>query len=456
MKTMDKNAERKILDSIQSVCDHVSAGMTPTDAVIKVAEDDGLSKNFIKLVCTGYNTGATTFQREKSASVLDKMAEFPLAHTDKVLEAIYPSAPKTPAEEKAASVVSDAYSTGPSAKPATPSPLLKVALDYGVRAPAEYAADPSVKMAKAYNKATGIDQAVDRMRHKYAESQDKLLLALGRLGDFLKTSKDWTYEQLYFAAAQRHGEAGKLAVKYAAKRNNASFTAQDGHVPKFAQAINWFDNPFRMIGDCVQAAQAVKMAEKNYRTMRKEAQEKIADLLRPFGPAAPPTRTTVLGDVRPAKQAFWGGYLSGIATKSLGDEFGKIEPASDIVEGLVDDLNDPAHEDEMRKIQAQSMLQDFLSNDEIIAGYQPQEVMDAYNEIAQLSPRASTQPAVMRPLLRKRLTQGAMEPFEAAEMANIEKTIGEAQGPNFLPAKNPYEGEKKGNVLHERKHNILD
>ena len=53
--------------------------------------------------------------------------------------------------------------------------------------------------------------------------------------------------------------------------------------------------------------------------------------------------------------------------------------------------------------------------------------MNAYNDIAQLSPRSATQPALIGPYLRKRLTQGAVEPFEAAEMVNVEKSLGQSQ-----------------------------
>jgi hypothetical protein len=69
------------------------------------------------------------------------------------------------------------------------------------------------------------------------------------------------------------------------------------------------------------------------------------------------------------------------------------------------------------------MIQDFMLNDEVISGYDPDEVISAYNEISELSPRSSVQPAIIRPLLRKHLTQGAIEPFEAAEMADIETKL---------------------------------
>ena len=111
----------------------------------------------------------------------------------------------------------------------------------------------------------------------------------------------------------------------------------------------------------------------------------------------------------------------------------------------MDDLGDPAHEQQLRQIQTQAMLQDLMSNDEVISGYEPDTVTEAFNEISESMPRASNRAAFMRPLLRKRLTQGAMEPFEAAEMANIEKTLGQSEDSHVNPM------DKESHVLKKRR-----
>ena len=61
---LSKKAEKTILAAVQEVVDHVSDGLNPTEAVTKVAQDRKLGRDFVNLVCTGYNTGATNFQRE--------------------------------------------------------------------------------------------------------------------------------------------------------------------------------------------------------------------------------------------------------------------------------------------------------------------------------------------------------------------------------------------------------
>ena len=95
----------------------------------------------------------------------------------------------------------------------------------------------------------------------------------------------------------------------------------------------------------------------------------------------------------------------------------------DLIEDAWMDLEDPGHQNEIRKIKAQAMLNQLMTDpDDPISGYEPDKVLQAYNEIASMTPRIAEQPAALRPLLRRRL-QGHQEPFEAKEMTDIEKGL---------------------------------
>ena len=101
---------------------------------------------------------------------------------------------------------------------------------------------------------------------------------------------------------------------------------------------------------------------------------------------------------------------------------------------VLGDLLDPAHESEMQSIRMQAMLTEFLADDPVISTYDPEQVIDAFNQIAQMTPRASMQPAVMRGQLRKMLQQqDAMEPFEASQLVEVEKGLKSVQEPSKLP-----------------------
>ena len=93
------------------------------------------------------------------------------------------------------------------------------------------------------------------------------------------------------------------------------------------------------------------------------------------------------------------------------------------VQDTEDKLGAPDHENELRKIRAQVMLAEMMSDSENpISGHDPEEVLAAYNDLAQLAPRIAEQPAAVQPLLAKRLA-GNVEPFEVKEIGDIEKTL---------------------------------
>lgn len=138
-----------------------------------------------------------------------------------------------------------------------------------------------------------------------------------------------------------------------------------------------------------------------------------------------------------------GGMMGALAGPTVGSLVGTglgqaISPTSDesIREEAVSELFDPEHEAELTRIKTQAMMSDFMSNDPVISTYDPDEVTEAYNQIVQMAPRSAQQPAVMRGLIRKMLQQqDAMEPFEAEQVAKIEKTLKDiAEPPSRMAA----------------------
>jgi hypothetical protein len=87
------------------------------------------------------------------------------------------------------------------------------------------------------------------------------------------------------------------------------------------------------------------------------------------------------------------------------------------------ELEDPGHAAEMRRINSQAVLNDLVSNDSVISGYDPHEVTEAYNEIVRLSPRVADQSLALRALLRKRLAQGHLDTFEVSELSGLENKL---------------------------------
>lgn len=412
-KKLSKEAESLILDTIQDMVGYVKEGSTPTEAAIKAASQRKLTRNFVDLVCNGYNIGATNNQRESHTSVLQKYADFPLAESEKVAAALWPAEAKTRAAEKAASSVSSDYSRPPRPCPTSYERTMQekaASVSLGSR---QEEAKPRPKPSRH-----AMELALKQARLEYVSAQDELLGTIGQLGTYFKqASHEFAFAD--YAARQVYGDTGRCVMDCLIARDSRRLSRSDSTV-KQAAAIDWNAAPYSLIKRAVDLSKSVVRLRDAYRNKQAEVHPpaiKREDLQ---------PELTILGT--PKKAGFMAGALTGAASRSLANSLTPA-PKSDKVDSFYSKLSDPLHDAELRKIQMQAMLQDLLQNDEVISGYDPDEVLDSYNEMAQLSPSSAIQPALVRPWLRRRLTAGGFEPFEAADMANVEKTIAQTRGP---------------------------
>jgi len=86
-------------------------------------------------------------------------------------------------------------------------------------------------------------------------------------------------------------------------------------------------------------------------------------------------------------------------------------------------LNDPNHENKLRAIRAQGMLNELLTTDDIIKSYAPDEVAVVFNELARTAPNTLSNMALLRANLRRGL-QGNLSPFEAKELITMDRLAG--------------------------------
>ena len=128
--------------------------------------------------------------------------------------------------------------------------------------------------------------------------------------------------------------------------------------------------------------------------------------------------------------------LSGLAggagmglTRNVADSITGADDSAQRLESQINELESPDHQNELRKIRAQTVLTQLMSDPEgPLSQYDPEEVLQAYNEMVQLSPRLADQPSAIGPLLNKKL-MGETEPFEVAEQVSLEKGLKDVQAP---------------------------
>ena len=92
--------------------------------------------------------------------------------------------------------------------------------------------------------------------------------------------------------------------------------------------------------------------------------------------------------------------------------------------------NDQIVQDMMLKnIRSSAAISDLMANDDIIGAHHPEDVAFHFNEISNIAPESSTNVAIMRPLLRKRLEGGgaAIDPTDVQQMLDMEKVKAETR-----------------------------
>lgn len=424
MKTLSQQNERVLLESVQDARAAIDQGSDPTAAVVKVAQDRQLNPHFTEMVCHALNTGSVRHLQETGEGVLGKMASFPLADFKAARQALWP----TLVEEqtaKQADVVAAVYS----------QPVRKVAQSRSL-APREF--QVPVSLSNAQEPPRKLDELLRNLEHaevKAAEAKvdknrlrehlrEQMAVTKHYFSKYAFTRLPW--EEVRSNAAVAIGPAAEIALHWVDSQFNLSKQAADRRV--LYSVVDLQQEPYKSLQACQTLTEKLAAAETHWGACQqqlKQATEAYNTYVHGPKPQAPEPARDVLGNV---KQASALEFAMGTALgQRLNDVVAPTKSPSELMEKQVDELGSPEVEADLRKAKVQSMLTDYLANDNVISGYDPQEVLSAYNELSQISPRASDNPGIMRAMLRQRLAQGQLAPFDVEQLTGIEKSLSQSQ-----------------------------
>lgn len=89
MKPLSEEQKEKLNQAVDSVCDLVSQGANPNQAIVKVASDMGLTEDYLPVVVHAYNNGAASAHRDSSNTLQEKSASFNVADPDAINQILY-------------------------------------------------------------------------------------------------------------------------------------------------------------------------------------------------------------------------------------------------------------------------------------------------------------------------------------------------------------------------------
>lgn len=437
MQSLSKSDEQRLLDGVKMAVDLVdNQGLSPNAALQKVAEQLHYSPGFLKSACSAFNTGRQLAQWNSTESVLDKLASFPLADYDTVHDAMWGKS-----QEKVASA-SVLPPNLPSYDDVTRQELLAYDLSSFTKTAAEiepHVADEQggIRVKRAFDAFDYHRRMMEESRRQKQAAEDRLNLRLHLLeGYFRKFAYDrLPLAQVEHAAAVYFGEPGKQLMAYIAGRFPNEKRASD-HRPTwngFHEPANYDSEPYTLVEAAIKHAREFNRAQIAF----SEAEAKVAaardvyesftqPLHRPLNGSHNVLTPSLMGDAG-EKQAV--DPLTGAAGLGLVNQIANYagQGHDKKIENQINELDSPEHINELRKIKAQTVLTQLMSDpDNPVSGYDPEEVLSAYNEMVQLSPRLADQPAAIGPLLNKRLV-GNTEPFEVGETLKLEKGLKDTQ-----------------------------
>lgn len=101
MNKLSKEGEQQALLALESAIQLANDGMTPSDAIVKAAQDAQLEAPMVQRLVEAFNVSKSLHHFKKTAGA-DKATSFPIASPEAIMAELFPPEPETP--EKAAAL----------------------------------------------------------------------------------------------------------------------------------------------------------------------------------------------------------------------------------------------------------------------------------------------------------------------------------------------------------------
>jgi len=429
------DTKKKIMSAVDHTTDLVDDGLHPTDAVLKAAQVMDLSPGAGEIVAKAFNIGRTTVQREDSDDVTHKVAEFELADPEYVRDHLNK---KEAAAARAADVVDDVYSAVPAdllnhyhAQKVAAMPVLPVV----ELTPMEQCTDKAFlhtaaeiqrtqrKLARAYEDIDTATRALNARLDKLAATLTRIdAPAISRLVKIAELKG----EQGVVAICNELGSRCTLLGKRADNNPNSVLSEFEQDCYKEIKACA--DDTATL---CTLQNQYTKLAEESTDTLVKTASEFVDYADEPFG-------DLVLEDQEMRRKiarmplGTVGNAVGAAIGAAMGGRYGSPANAQNFedINYYISALANPQHDRKLQTIKARTVLEGLMHMDPVLKSYHPDDVVEAYNAIVGMAPRAGDHAPYLQSMMRKYLAQGkTLAPDDiATNVYGANKAILQGQG----------------------------
>lgn len=450
MKKISKAAEDRLVGAIEKTAALVNDGMHPNNAIAKAAAEGGIPPGHINLMVHAYNTGRTTRQRQNGGDPFEKSADFEMADAAQVLEELYPSQVKTAAAVLQNTAVSTQYAIPPTGilerRESRRVKAASMEVDWRAWSRGEYAdeegrtqqlivnatppppleRDQAYLMKKAYCDADRRQREVNEARRQMHAAKDQMANTFMELTDHFKTAGAAPIPVVREQCQLLHGNKAVQLIDEVVKVTPGLMRFSQHKSASYDpnRLYSTDGEAYALVSQFLDDLDTYQQKKAEYERVHVAGQEAVENLLAPFVGSPSSVLDDPVFSTGSEKEAtvmpmLMGGSLATNILKNVSS--GMQGPDSGEVNSMMASLTDPAHEQELRNIRSSAALHDMMLNDPVLSSHPPDDVVNAFNEISEMSPRASEQRMLMQSLLRKRMEQGSLDPFEIDQLLGMEQ-----------------------------------
>jgi len=412
---MTETQERELLDSIGAAIKLANDGMDPSAAIAKVASQKRYPWDFTSRMVEAFNTSKTCRWLETTQGQ-EKAASFRIADPEVVRKLMYPETIES--HEKAAGLV-PLECRAPEVEFFELRTEKAAGMNRELPTPVTswVTHDMNMLFGQAQKEAAAMDRRVAEARTQVAIARASFDGALRKLAAYFRQMPHEPFEYVEKVASGTWGGVSTLmdivyqmsgAAKFGEKR-----AAE--HVPRTVAPDR---EPYTFIRDVLE---------------KRATHQQTVDKLRELETAASSYRERLTGletrcAIKAAGMADLGdAVFSTLKGKSLPAPAMSAPDDAHIQKKIMGDLADPQLAAETDALDAQLMLHQLMTQDPVLAGRDPNEVVAAYNMLSQSSPRVTQSPIALQSALRKYLETGGFDTMDVASLASTEKSLGDAQ-----------------------------
>jgi len=400
IERISDGAERKLTESVRQVISHTNSGMAPDDAIVKVAQAQAYNADFTARMVEMYNV-SRTLAHLKQASADARIQDFPIANLENVVGKLFGDRPA----EKAACCQIPAGLMALGA-PESSQQLVKAA---SVIEPCLDA-----KMERVLLKRADAQREIVDLKTTREVWDQQRVEHLHKLASYFRSHGHEPFEHVDTAMKTVFGKAGEALMDVVWHATQIqSLREKRGSAAHQPMLVDMDTMPYSAIGQYFEASKELAKVAHEIETKTaalKEADEKLHEIL--------------------TKSAIGLGGLEKVVTSPFDPE---VAGQKALTSALAK-ATDPLHENQIKAIKTEAMLQELMSNDPVIQKHDPADVVEAFNDLSRAAPSSAQQPAVLRGMLRKYLESAptvkgrVLEGFEAGQLMDIENKMRGSSG----------------------------